>query len=106
MLALCALASTYVTYVVTRSSFPLVENLRVKVFERWGEGSWQGYLATCSWCAGFWLAGLVTLTTWVAVDDLPVPVLVWLASAAVTGVLLETVDTLVHARTRRVSGAE
>lgn len=100
MLALCALASTYVTYVVTRSSFPLVEWLRVAVFKRWGEESWQAYLATCAWCAGFYVAGLVTLGTGLAVDSLSAPVLVWLASAAVTGTALEVVDTLTVVRFR------
>lgn len=101
MLALCALAVTYVTYVVTRSSFPLVENLRVAVFKRWGEGSWQAYLATCAWCAGFYLAGLVTLVTDLVVESVPAPVLVWLASAAVAGFVLTVVDALDRVRSAR-----
>lgn len=104
MLALCALAATYATYVVTRSSFPPVEALRIEVHRRWGEDSWPAYLSTCSWCAGFWVAGLVTLLTALAVDSLPAPALVWLASAAVTGVALEVVDTLAHLRARQVGG--
>lgn len=98
MLAVCALAVTYVTYVVTRSSFPPVERLRIEVFKRWGEGSWQAYLATCAWCAAFYLAGLVTLATDLTVSNLPAPVLVWLASAAVAGVLLTVVDALDRVR--------
>lgn len=94
MLPLCALASTYVTYVVTRSSFPPVESLRIAVFKRWGEGSWQAYLATCAWCAGFYVAGLVALGTDLTIDSLPAPVLVWLASAAVAGVLLTLTSAL------------
>lgn len=101
MLALCALASTYLTYVVTRSSLPPVEKLRIAIFKRWGEGSSPAYLATCTWCAGFWLSALVTLAAWLA-HGLAVPVLYWLASAAVVGVLLEATDTLAHARLGQV----
>lgn len=100
MLALCALASTYLTYVVTRSSFPPVEKLRIAVFERWGDGSVPAYLATCTWCSGFWVSALVTFAAWLARDGLEVPVLYWLSSAAVVGVLLEVADTLAHAQVR------
>lgn len=51
---------------------------------KWGE------LVTCAWCAGFWVACLVTLAVW-AVSDLSLEWWVWLAlpwaSSAITGLL-------------------
>lgn len=96
MLALAALASTYATYVVTRSAFPPVERLRIAVHKRWGEGSWQAYLSRCGWCSGFWVAGLVTGATWLA-TDLAAPVLHWLAAAAVAGFVVTATDALERA---------
>lgn len=92
-----ALATLYATYVVTRSEFPPVARLRDGVFDRWGAGSWQAYLATCGWCAAFYVSAALTLGTAVSVG-VAVPVLVWLTAAGVTGVLLEVVDTLWHVR--------
>jgi hypothetical protein len=51
------------------------------------EDVWQSqvaYLLSCMWCLGFWVAGIVTLVTDLAVG-LPYPVLVWLAASTVTG---------------------
>lgn len=89
-----SLASCYVVYVITRSDFPLVEWMRVKVFERWEEGSVPAYLATCPWCVGFYVSGLVTLLTDVFVG-VPAPFLVWLASAGVVGLYADAHDTMV-----------
>lgn len=50
---------------------------------------WQsmgGYFLSCPWCVSVWVGGGVTLATYLAVG-LHVPVLVWLASAGVTGYL-------------------
>jgi hypothetical protein len=88
-----SLASVYLTYVVTKSEFPAILWTRAKVFQRWGNGSWQAYLATCAWCAASYVAGLTVLVTaWTV--GLPVPVLVWLAAAGLAGVLLELVETM------------
>lgn len=94
-----ALATLYATYVVTRSEFPLVLLLRDRVFDRWGEGSWQAYLATCVWCAAFYISAAVTLCTMLVVGVV-IPVLVWLGAAAVAGLGLELVDTLQDVRSR------
>lgn len=94
-----ALATLYATYVVTRSEFPLVARLRDRVFDRWGEGSWQAYLATCAWCTAFYTSAALTAGTAASVG-VTVPVLVWLGSAAVSGLVLEVVDTLQHVRSR------
>lgn len=97
LLVAIVLATMYATYVVTRSDFPLIEWLRIKLFARYGEGTWQAYLATCTWCASFYIGGLMTLGAWIA-TDVSVPILVWWASAGVTGVLLEAVDLMRRTR--------
>lgn len=43
---------------------------------------WLEYLAGCYWCVGVWVSGGVTLVT-ALTTDLPYPLLVWGACAAV-----------------------
>ncbi len=90
---LVSLATCYVTYVVARSDFPLIERLRVAVFDRWDEGSWQAYLTTCAWCVSFYAAGAVTGGT-ALLDEVPRPGLVWLGAAAVSGAFHQILDSL------------
>lgn len=102
---LVALATCYATYVVARSDFPLVEWIRVGVFNRWEEGSWQAYLATCTWCVSAYTAGVLTAGTAVF-SGLPRPVLVWLGAAAISGAYHQVSDlvgklaTLIERRTK------
>lgn len=102
---LVALATCYATYVVARSDFPLVEWIRIRVFNRWGEGSWQAYLATCPWCVSAYTAGALTAGTAIF-SEAPRPVLVWLGAAAVSGAFHQVSDlvgrltTLTERRTR------
>jgi hypothetical protein len=91
VVALICLTAYRVTRLLVRDTFPPIAVQRARIAERWGDASWQAYLSTCSWCAGVWVAGLVTLGAWLASAhypyDVPVPVLVWAAAAAVTGLL-------------------
>lgn len=84
-LAVLGLAAYYLTYIVTQSDFPPMENLRNAVFKRWGVASWQGYLIMCSWCVSAYTSALVVGAT-TAIDGLARPTAVWLAVAAVSGV--------------------
>lgn len=88
---LVALATCYATYVVARSDFPLVEWIRIGVFNRWEEGSWQAYLATCAWCVSAYTAGALTAGTAI-LSEAPRPMLVWLGAAAVSGAFHQVVD--------------
>lgn len=90
---LISLATCYVTYVVARSDFPPVERVRVGVFHRWGEGSWQAYLATCAWCVSVYASGIVTAGT-VALAETPRPILMWLGAAAISGAFHQVSDLL------------
>lgn len=50
---------------------------------------WQSklaYLLSCPWCASIWVGGLVTLSAMWTVG-VTAPLLVWLASSSVTGLL-------------------
>lgn len=88
-----ALTVFFVTYVWTRSAFPPVKVFRQYVLDRFGNGSSPAYLVTCPWCAGFWIAVLVTaVTAWTV--GIANPVLVAPAAAAVTGLLQVTADVL------------
>lgn len=93
LVLLIFLTTHYVTYVITKSEFPPIHRAREAVFDRWGEGTWQAYLATCAWCAGFYIAGVITLCT-LLVTPVPLPVLVWLSAAGVTGFILEVVELM------------
>ena len=84
---LVALSSYRATRLLARDTFPPLAILRARVSERWGDDSWQAYLATCSWCLGVWVSAAITAATWWVVEDLAVPFLVWGAAAAVTGLL-------------------
>jgi hypothetical protein len=99
------LASARATRLLVMDTFPPVAVQRARVVARWGDGSWQAYLANCSWCAGMYVSGIVTGATWWAIDSLPVPALVWLAAAYVTG-LLATVDETLSTVNEHLSNKE
>lgn len=90
LIAVLALATYYVTYVVTRSSLPPVKWARRTIETRW-DGHSIAYLVNCPWCAGFWVAcAIVGVTAWV--DSVPWPVAVVFACAGVAGVVQHAVD--------------
>lgn len=95
---LVALATCYATYVAARSDFPPVEWLRIKVFDRWGEGSSPAYLVTCAWCVSAYASGAITAGTAILADASR-PVLVWLGAAAVSGAFHQVVDLVVKLTT-------
>lgn len=86
-LLLAALATAYITYVLTESEFPLLVRIRAALEARWGEDSWQVYLSTCGWCMSFYTSSAVVGVT-STVRDVTLPGLVWLATAFLSGFLL------------------
>ena len=46
----------------------------------------MAYFITCPWCVSIWTGAIITGIVWFS-TDLPYPVLTWLASSAVTGLL-------------------
>src|SRR5919109_3143147 len=95
-----SLAAAYATYVVARSDFPPMEWIRVKVFERWGEGSSPAYLVTCFWCVSAYTSAVLTLIV-ALVADVPLPGVIWLG-AAMGSALLNAVGDLLQAASARL----
>lgn len=85
-LLLLGLASYNFTRIIAVSRFPLAENLRYKVYYRFGNESWQYYLVNCVWCVGVYISAVVVgITSFFA--DLPLPVLWWGAVAGFVGII-------------------
>jgi hypothetical protein len=91
LFVLTSLAAARLTRLLVRDQFPPVAVQRARVAARWGDESWQSYLANCSWCAGVYVSAGVTFCTWLTVDHLPVPVWWFLGVAMMVG-LLAAVD--------------
>jgi hypothetical protein len=85
-LALVSLATFRATWFITVDDFPPIARFRSWVTARFGEGSAVAYLVTCLWCVSVWLGGFITILTDLFVS-VPLPVLVWATSSAVTGIL-------------------
>lgn len=99
LLIVAGLATFRLTRLVTADAFPPLRMLREGVANRWGDGSWQAYLSECAWCASVYLAGLVVFGyDWadtlpgVNRTNVPVPVLMFLACSAVTGLVAVHLD--------------
>lgn len=45
------------------------------------------YYLTCSWCVSIWVGAAVVGTEMLTMRDVPAPILLWLASSGVTGIL-------------------
>lgn len=94
MLVLLVCAFTYrATRLLTLDAFPPIAWLRYEIVDRWGDDSWQSYLATCAWCVSVYVAAA---TTW-AVDalvagGLQAPVLVAGTASAAAGLLSAVYD--------------
>lgn len=88
------LAIYYITYLVTRSEFPLMKWARDGITDRVKEDGSIAYLVTCPFCVGFWVSVLT-----VGITDLtygvPLPVLVALAGAGTAGILQMLVDLII-----------
>lgn len=79
------LAAYYCTYVITESSFPPAEWLRETIYKKNPDGSWFT-LVTCSWCVSAYTAAAVVAAVAV-VGSVPIPVVAWLATAAVSALI-------------------
>lgn len=86
---LIALASYRLTRLICVDEFPASVALRGRVVDRWGEDSWQAYLVQCPYCAALYFSAAVTLGAWLALDSLPMPILVWLAAWAAAGLITD-----------------
>lgn len=85
-LAVVTLAAYRVTRLLVRDQFPPIETQRARIAARWGDASWQAYLAQCPWCAGVYVSGIaVVLADWYT--SVPAPAAVWGAVAAGVGLL-------------------
>jgi hypothetical protein len=85
LFVLLALTAFRITRLITRDEFPPVAVARERVAGRYGDESWQAYLARCPWCVGVYVSAGCTFLTWLAVGGLPLPLLWWGATAAVVG---------------------
>lgn len=52
---------------------------------------WMAYLISCTWCVSVWTSGAVVLVTSLTMG-VPAPFLVWLALAAVAGLISHAED--------------
>jgi hypothetical protein len=89
LIVLTALTAARLTRLLVADAFPPLLAARTRVVDRWGDESWQAYLAHCPWCTGVYVAGLLTWAV-TAIYGLPAPLLVWGASAFVAGYLPAT----------------
>lgn len=78
---------------LTRRPRTAIQNHYERAYEqrtgRVDPDEWQSavaYLLSCPWCMSIWVGGAVTAAT-VYLTSVPLPVLVWLASSSVTGLL-------------------
>lgn len=88
---LVVLATYRVTHLLTTDAFPPIEDMRARITDRWGDGSWQSYLSECAWCVSVYVGAGIVGASLLAGVDLVAPVWVWLTASAVTG-LIATVE--------------
>jgi len=86
LVVLVGLASARLTRLLVLDALPPLAVARMRVRERWGDDSWQAYLAHCPWCVGVYVAAAVTAAA-TACYGMPAPVLVWLTAAWLAGFL-------------------
>lgn len=103
---LVCLATYRLTILVTEDKItrPLIDPIQEWAERRWlakhpngdrNSDQWQsqvGWLLSCPWCSGLWIAGIVTCVVDVWFAPLPMPVLVALAASGVTGFLATMAD--------------
>jgi len=83
-LLLLALGAFRVTLMITTDV--VLQPLRDKIWSKWPPDTYFGYLFTCNWCAGTWVAGGFTILWFIAPDFL-VMVSLFLAISAVIGLM-------------------
>ena len=90
---LVCLATYRVTRLLTADSFPPLARARDAVEDRWGDESWQAYLAHCPWCVSVYVAGVLTALAALLLDDgIQAPLLVWPTASAFTGLVALWLD--------------
>lgn len=86
---LIILASYRLTRLITTDEFPASVALRGRVNDRFGEASWPAYLVQCPYCSAAYVSAVVTVASWLALDYLAAPGLVWLAAWAGAGLIAD-----------------
>lgn len=86
---LVCLAVYRITVFIAKDAFPPMQASRDWVIRRAGEDSSVAYLMECPWCVSIYVGAAVVAGTDLVGVSVPVPVLVWLVSSAVTGLLAE-----------------
>lgn len=72
----------------------LTNGYRLWVVKRWGDLSWQSYLAHCPWCTSIWVAAPVMPTAVLWPNRWVVMALAIPAASMVTGFISEVIDRL------------
>jgi hypothetical protein len=84
---LICIAVYRLTHFITKDAFPPIAAFREYVGLRFGEDSSWAYLVECPWCVSIYVGAAVVVGTSMAFASVPLPVLVWLTSSAVTGLI-------------------
>lgn len=72
----------------------LANSYRLWVVKRWGDLSWQSYLAHCPWCTSVWVATPVMPAAVLWPNRWVVMAFAIPAASMVTGVISEVIDRL------------
>lgn len=83
-LILLALATHFLTYIITDSSFPPIERVRDAIIENHPDAP-IAYLVTCPWCVSVYTAAAVVGAADLFSLSLPAPVAWWFACAILGG---------------------
>lgn len=83
-LILLALATHFLTYLVTDSSFPPIERARDAIIDKYPDTP-LAYLVDCPWCVSVYTAAGVVGATDLFSLSLPAPVVWWFACAILGG---------------------
>lgn len=84
-----ALAAYRATRFIIEDSLP--ERLRNKIWERFPPHKGIGYLITCYWCTGFWVATLLTVG-YILVPSVMFYIALALALSTTTGIISKLLD--------------
>lgn len=84
-----ALAAYRVTRFIIEDSLP--ERLRNRIWDRFPPHKGIGYLITCYWCSGFWVATLLTVG-YILVPSVMFYVALALALSTTTGIISKLLD--------------
>ena len=88
-LTIYALAAYRITRFIIEDSLP--ERLRNRIWDRFPPHKGIGYLITCYWCSGFWVATLLTVG-YILVPSVMFYVALALALSTTTGIISKLLD--------------